>query len=87
MYECPITIFEQMSDMIDEINNQKEEMIYKAIVNVGVNVDKEELLKALQYDRNQYEKGRKDMQEFVEQRCRELGIDYVSIFTCEKGGE
>ena len=33
-----------------------------------------------------YKQGKADMQEFVEQRCKELGIDYISIFTCEKGG-
>ena len=27
-------------------------------------------------------KGEHDMQEFVENRCRELGIDYTLIFTC-----
>lgn len=32
----------------------------KAIRKVGVNVDKGELIKALQYDRNQYEKGYED---------------------------
>ena len=32
----------------------------KAIRKVGVNVDKGELIKALQYDRNQYAKGYKD---------------------------
>ena len=34
--------------------------ILKAVQNVGVNVDKEELLKALQYDRGQYQKGYDD---------------------------
>ena len=29
-----------------------------------------------------YEQGRADMQEFVEKRCEKLGIDYISIFTC-----
>ena len=33
-----------------------------------------------------YKQGIADMQEFVEQRCKKLGIDYISIFTCEKGG-
>ena len=31
--------------------------IYKAVQDVGINVNKEELLKALRYDRNQYDKG------------------------------
>lgn len=29
-----------------------------------------------------YEKGRADMQDWVEKRCKELGIDYIAIFTC-----
>lgn len=39
---------------------QIEGEIYKAVMKVGVNVDKGELLKALQYDRNQYQKGYAD---------------------------
>ena len=29
-----------------------------------------------------YKRGEHNMQEFVENRCRELGIDYTLIFTC-----
>lgn len=29
-----------------------------------------------------YNKGRADEQEFVEKRCKELGIDYNLIYTC-----
>lgn len=29
-----------------------------------------------------YKKGESNMQEFVENKCRELGIDYTLIFTC-----
>ena len=32
-------------------------------------------------------KGEHDMQEFVENRCRELGIDYTLIFTCHSVDE
>jgi hypothetical protein len=35
-------------------------MIIKAIRNVKINVDKDELIKALKYDRNQYTTGYKD---------------------------
>jgi hypothetical protein len=34
--------------------------IYKAVVKCGVSVDKDELIKALQYDRGQYDKGYAD---------------------------
>lgn len=37
-----------------------EDDIFKAILNYGINVDKDELIKALEYDRDQYEKGYAD---------------------------
>ena len=39
---------------------QLEGEVMKAVQKVGVTVDKEELLKALKYDREQYEKGYRD---------------------------
>lgn len=50
-YEAPIKIIMQ------EMQALQENQVYQAIQNIGVDVDKEELLKALSYDRNQYEKG------------------------------
>lgn len=58
MYKSPIEL------LCDEIQTQfeqeEEKMVTKAVRNVGVNVDKEELIKALQYDREQYAKGYED---------------------------
>lgn len=51
MYKSPIEIFQT------EIDMQMEGEILKSIQRVGVSVDKEELLKALKYDRDQYSKG------------------------------
>ena len=54
MYESPVNIvYNQMQTEVDNY-------IFKAMVNVGVDVNKEELIKAMQYDRGQYEKGYKD---------------------------
>lgn len=39
---------------------EDENMVIKAIRKVGVNIDKGALIKALQYDRNQYTKGYED---------------------------
>ena len=58
MYKSPIDVC--IADIQCQIDKQVDEGIYKAVVNVGVNVDKEELLRALSYDRNQYEKGYAD---------------------------
>ena len=51
MYESPIKI------IAGKIQTQIDDEIYRAVQNVGINVDREELLKALEYDRGQYEKG------------------------------
>lgn len=53
-YQSPIDL------IIGQMNLALEGEICKAVQNVGVYVDKEELLKALQYDREQYQKGYKD---------------------------
>ena len=54
MYESPITIIRS------QLQIECENEIMKAVARIGVNVDKEELFKALQYDRQQYEKGYAD---------------------------
>ena len=53
MYESPIKLYEAME-------MAKENEIHKAIYKVGVTVDKDELIKALAYDRERYEKGFND---------------------------
>jgi hypothetical protein len=55
-----------MSDM--QIRMEGE--VCKAVQNVGINVDKEELLKALQYDKDQYEKGYADRDSEIV-RCKD----------------
>ena len=51
MYESPITILQKQMEI------HVEDEVMKAVHGVGVYVDKDELIKALQYDRKQYEKG------------------------------
>ena len=53
-YQSPIDL------IIGQMNLAFEGEVCKAVQNVGVNVDKDELLKALQYDRGQYQKGYND---------------------------
>ena len=50
-YKSPIEIIR------DNINVQLEGEVLKAVHNVGINVDRKELIKALAYDREQYIKG------------------------------
>lgn len=59
MYESPITKY--MSDIETQIQEQEtEQMMLTVSRAIGYDVDKTELLKALQYDREQYIKGYRD---------------------------
>lgn len=58
MYESPIEMVSQITnDFTRELIKNEEEAIMRAVCEVGILVDKEELIRALQYDRNQYEAG------------------------------
>lgn len=61
MYESPITITERL---VNKAREQMENDIMNNVLTVtteyGINVNKDELIKALQYDRNQYNKGYAD---------------------------
>lgn len=74
-YQSPIDIIQtQMRSYIDDANkqlqNQVENNIYKAVIQVGIDVDKDELVKALAYDRRQYQKGYNDRDREIV-RCKE----------------
>lgn len=60
MWESPIDVMEIQDSFVSEIKEKTEEMVFTEIKRIGIDVDKEELIKALQYDRNQYGKGYKD---------------------------
>ena len=61
MYESPITLVKRQTDnFIKEINEKTDEVIFKAVLEVFPQIDREELIKALQYDRQQYLKGYND---------------------------
>ena len=53
-YQGPIAV------IMGQMKISYENEILKAVQSVGVNVDKNELLKALRYDREQYQKGYAD---------------------------
>lgn len=58
MYKSPIDII--MSEIKFDIAKQQEENIVKAVQEYGIDIDYDELIKALNYDRNQYNKGYED---------------------------
>lgn len=50
-YESPIKV------IMGNMRMEQEDNIFRAVREYGVDVDKDELIKALKYDREQYEKG------------------------------
>ena len=54
---------------------EQENTVYKAIQSIGVNVDKDELIRALKYDRDQYDKGFDDGKK---QTAKEI-ISFISF--------
>lgn len=54
MYKSPIEI------IYEDIKYKQEDEIYRAIESYNIHVDKDELLRALSYDRMQYKAGYRD---------------------------
>ena len=81
MYESPIEkIYGDIQSQI--IKQDEENMMYAVNQAIGYDVDKEELIKALQYDREQYKKGfsdcKNDMLAKIKQAREEMNdLDYL----------
>lgn len=67
MYKSPIEI------IYGQLNLQFENDLVKAVQDCEIHVDKEELIKALKYDREQYEKGYKDAKALEEKSAKTVG--------------
>lgn len=79
MYESPIEIIQTQMQM------QMDGEILKAVQGVGIDVNKEELLKALAYDREQYSKGYKDGVKDLAERLKESIIQENDLYVkCAK---
>ncbi|MBO5971243.1 MAG: DUF551 domain-containing protein [Clostridia bacterium] len=58
-YESPVTV--QIRKIAEQLEEQREnELILKISEQMGVNIDKDELTRALAYDRDQYRRGYED---------------------------
>lgn len=56
-WESPVTIVQEISS---QIARDTDDYIMSEIYKTGVTVNKEELIKAINYDRDQYNKGYRD---------------------------
>lgn len=78
MYESPIDLY--ISDIHNQIVAQQDEQIYQAVVHFFPDVKRDELLKALRYDREQYDKGYAD-------GMRDAMAELVRCKDCKDAGE
>jgi len=82
MYKSPIEVTSYMTDtVVKQARTEMDDAIYTAILNTDIIVDKDELIKAMQYDRGQYQKGYADgIKEFAD-RFRGLFSEYSGYDT------
>lgn len=80
-YKSPI------ETIVDEMALIAENGVYKAAQNVNINVNKEELEKALRYDRNQYVEGFANGYEAGYKKGINDAIDKLSSLLKEREGE
>lgn len=86
MYESPIEkIYGDIESQI--IKQDEEHMMYTVNQAIGYEVDKDELLKALQYDRGQYQKGYQDAKSEIVMcnECIHNKKASRSTYTCDRG--
>ena len=84
MYKSPIKI------ITGQIKTNYEDAIYRAVQNVGINIDREELLKALEYDRGQYEEGFREGEKHTLRQIENLLPEWLYVAIKEnliKAGE
>ena len=79
-YISPIEIAQKMS-------NQVENDIMQVIFSFGIKVDKAELIKALAYDRGQYEKGFAEGQMAGERTAKVKDTGRKNLYKCGKCGQ
>lgn len=78
MYESPIKVIQ------GELETQLEGEILKAVRRVDVTVDRDELIRALRYDREQYQKGFADASRdaVVVTRCKDCKYYNPDEYEC-----
>ena len=60
-----------LKDIVENVRKNQEETVFEYIFQLGIDVDKDELIKALKYDREQYSKGFEDALQQLREKCLE----------------
>lgn len=81
MYKSPIEIIQGQMRMEQENN------IQRAVIEQDIHVDKHELLRALKYDRDQYEKGYRDGKADATPKWIPVSERYPTLDDMDENGE
>lgn len=76
-YQSPIS--QIYKDVEYKFKEDMENKTMEAIHHFGISVDKEELIKALQYDRNQYDKGYSDGRASMIEEFEDIKADLLNL--------
>lgn len=80
MWRSPINIHNLADEISEQFNKDTLDYTMKVVRRIAVDVDEKELLAALNYDRDQYEKGYKEGYfeaiESVKAKLKEVGIEF-----------
>ena len=74
-YQSPIKLIE---DINQRFQLSVEDNVYQSVLSIGVDVDKAELVRALEYDRDQYYHGRQDEQKHIITALMDLRDEFVA---------
>lgn len=85
MYESPIKL-DFTEPVIEKLKDEADQYIVRACQKMNVDVDREELIRALQYDRDQYLKGYADAVADVRPVVRGHNTGNARIFSCSECG-
>ena len=85
-YNSPIELF-QTEPIFETLKDEVDAYVIQAVAKVGVSVDKEELLKALRYDRAQYLMGFNDGMAFERNKPAEANADKLRAMSDEELAE
>ena len=80
MWQSPIDIRNLADEISEQFNKDTLDYTIKVVRRIAVDVDEKELLSALNYDRNQYEKGYKEGYseaiEKVRTKLKEVDVEF-----------
>ena len=72
MYESPIEIITK------EMSLHFDNDVYRTVQDYGIEVNKDELIKALRYDRDQYDKGYRDGLDYAMNKFMDVLKDFMN---------